>query len=57
MMRHGVDRLSFAGGVLTLLVGLVLLTAGADGVALVWVGPIAVIALGILVVVAARPTP
>lgn len=57
MMRHRVDRLSFAGGVLTLLVGLVLLTAGADGVAFVWVGPIAIIAMGILVVVAARPTP
>ncbi|HLE89052.1 MAG TPA: hypothetical protein VI733_03250 [Candidatus Limnocylindria bacterium] len=54
MARHQVDLLSFGFGLLILAVGLLLLTGGLDGLHLEWAGPIVAIALGVLIVLAAR---
>lgn len=54
MSRHPVDLLSFVSGLLVLTVGLVLLSGSLDQVPLEWVGPFAVIGLGIVIAIAAR---
>lgn len=57
MRRHDLDLLSFLFGLLFAGVGLVLLGGSPlrASVSLAWVGPVVAIALGILVVIAARP--
>ena len=55
MARHPVDLLSFSAGVLVLVLGLLLLTGGVSAVPMEWVGPAVAIALGVLIVLAARP--
>ncbi len=55
MARHPVDLLSFGAGLLTLAMGLLLLTGGLDGLRLEWAGPLVAIGLGVLIVLAARP--
>lgn len=55
MARHPVDLLSFSAGVLVLALGLLLLTGGLEGLRLDWAGPAVAIALGVLIVLAARP--
>jgi hypothetical protein len=53
--RHGFDALAFAFGALFLVVGLLLLGGGEPGLSLVWMGPLAAIAVGVVVLVAAWP--
>ncbi len=54
MTRHPVDLLSFAAGLLTLALGLVLLSGGFGGLRLEWAGPAVVIGLGVLIALGAR---
>ena len=55
MRRHPVDLLSFISGLLVLAVGLLLLSGNLDQVPMEWVGPVAVIGVGVMIAVAARP--
>jgi|KBSSwiS6_1023812.scaffolds.fasta_scaffold310240_1 hypothetical protein len=57
MRRHDFDALSFLFGLFFAVAGLVLLggSAGRDGLAIPWAGPVVAIGLAVLVVVAARP--
>jgi len=52
MERHPFDAFSFVSGALVLGGALLLLTGGLGDVSLRWVGPVAVIALGALMIVA-----
>lgn len=52
MSRHPVDLFSFACGLLVLAAGLLLLSGNLDQVPLEWVGPVAAIALGVVIMVA-----
>lgn len=54
MTRHPADLLSLMAGLTVLALGLVLLTGGVGDLPLNWVGPAVAIALGLLIVVAAR---
>ncbi|MEP7040754.1 MAG: hypothetical protein ABI864_04175 [Chloroflexota bacterium] len=55
MERHGADLFSLLSGLLTLGLGLLLLSGGVSQVPMEWVGPAVAIGVGILIVVAARP--
>ncbi len=55
MSRHPVDLFSFVAGLLVLGVGLLLLSGGLGHVPLEWVGPAAVVGLGVVIALAARP--
>ena len=54
MSRHAPDFLSLSFGLLFAAIGLVLLSGGVGALSLGWVGPLTAIALGLLLVVAAR---
>lgn len=54
MLRHSVDFLSLAFGLLFVAAGLVLLSGGSEALSLAWIGPLAAIALGAILVSAAR---
>jgi hypothetical protein len=54
MTRHPADVLSLFCGLLFAAVGLVLLSGGGGALSLTWVGPLVAIALGALLVLAAR---
>lgn len=54
MRRHPFDALSFPFGAISLLAGVMLLTGGQRGISLVWVGPVAAIAIGVVIALAAR---
>lgn len=54
MSRHSADFLSLAFGLLFVAAGLVLLSGGSEALSLAWVGPFAAIALGAILVAAAR---
>ncbi len=54
MTRHPADFLSLGFGLLFAAVGLVLLSGGSGALSLAWVGPLAAIALGALLFLAAR---
>ena len=56
MSRHPADLLSLAFGMLFAGIGLVLLTGGDAALSLAWIGPMTALALGILLIVAARAT-
>jgi peptidoglycan/LPS O-acetylase OafA/YrhL len=53
MSRHPVDLFSFVCGLLVLAAGLVLLSGNLDQVPLEWAGPMAAIALGVVIAIAA----
>lgn len=53
MVRHPVDLLSFACGLLVLTVGLLLLSGNLGQVPMEWVGPAAAIGLGVVIAAAA----
>jgi hypothetical protein len=55
MERHRADLFSLLAGLLTLGLGLLLLSGGVGDVPMEWVGPGAAIGIGLLIVVAARP--
>jgi hypothetical protein len=55
MERHPADLFSLLAGLLTLGLGLLLLSGGVGQVPMEWVGPAAAIGVGLLIVVAARP--
>jgi cytochrome c-type biogenesis protein CcmH/NrfF len=55
MTRHAFDAVSFAFGARFLLVGVLLLSGTQDASTLEWVGPMAVIGLGVLILVATVP--
>lgn len=57
MRRHPVDLFSFVSGLLVLAAGLVLLSGSLDQVPLGWVGPVALIGLGVVIAIAARSSP
>ena len=54
MSRHPADPVSLVFGMLFAAAGLVLLTGGARALSLAWVGPLTAIALGALLILAAR---
>jgi hypothetical protein len=54
MSRHSIDLLSLAFGLLFAALGLVLLSGGRDALSLGWVGPLTAIALGGILIAAAR---
>jgi hypothetical protein len=56
MERHPADLLSLLAGLLTLGLGLLLLSGGVSEVPMEWVGPAVAIGLGALILFAARPT-
>jgi cytochrome c-type biogenesis protein CcmH/NrfF len=55
MTRHAFDAVSFAFGALFLLFGVLLLSGTQDASTLEWVGPMAVIGLGLLILMATVP--
>jgi TRAP-type C4-dicarboxylate transport system permease small subunit len=55
MKRHSADLFSLVAGLLTLGLGLLLLTGGVGHVPMEWVGPAVAIGVGLLIVVAALP--
>jgi divalent metal cation (Fe/Co/Zn/Cd) transporter len=55
MERHPADVFSLVAGLMTLGLGLLLLSGGLSDVPMEWVGPAVAIGIGILIVVAARP--
>ena len=57
MTRHPADLLSLLVGLAVLGLGLLLLSGGIGDIPMEWVGPAVAIGLGVLIVVAARPTP
>lgn len=54
MTRHSADLLSLFFGLLFAAIGLVLLSGGAGALSLAWVGPLVAVALGVVLVLAAR---
>jgi hypothetical protein len=56
MERHPVDLLSLISGSLVLGLGLLLLSGGLSRLPMEWAGPAAAIGLGVLILVAARPS-
>lgn len=56
MARHPADLLSLFAGLVSLGFGLVLLTGGLGDLPMEWVGPAVAIAVGVLILVAARPS-
>jgi len=54
MARHPADFLSLTFGLLFAATGLVLLSGGIDWVSLEWVGPLAAIVLGAVLILVAR---
>lgn len=54
MTRHAPDFVSLFFGLVFVAVGLVLLAGDAGGFSLEWVAPLTAIALGVLLVIAAR---
>ena len=56
MSRHSADPLSLVFGLLFAVIGLALLSGGERALSLAWVGPITAVALGALLIVAARST-
>ena len=55
MERHPADLFSLLAGLLTLGLGLLLLSGGVGEVPMDWVGPAAAIGIGLLIAVAAWP--
>jgi len=55
MARHPADLLSLLSGLIALGVGLLLLTGGIGDLPMEWVGPAVAIAVGALILFAARP--
>lgn len=55
MNQHGFDALSFIFGGLFVVVGLLLLTGGADGLPMQWAGPLVAVLMGLVILFAARP--
>jgi hypothetical protein len=56
MSRHPADLVSLTFGLLFAAVGLVLLSGGGGALSLAWVGPLVAVALGALLILAARST-
>ena len=56
MSRHPADPVSLAFGLLFAAIGLMLLSGGAGALSLAWVGPLTAVALGALLILAARST-
>jgi hypothetical protein len=56
MERHPADLFSLLTGLLILGLGLLLLSGGVSEVPMEWVGPAVAVGVGILIVVAARPS-
>ena len=56
MTRHPADIVSLAFGLLFVVIGLVLLSDSAGALSWEWLAPLAVIVLGVLLIVVARPT-
>ncbi len=56
MTRHRADMLSLVAGLVALAFGLVLLTGGIGNIPLEWVGPAVAIGIGLVILVAARPS-
>lgn len=54
MARHPADLLSLFSGLLFAAIGLVLLSGGSGALSLAWVGPLVAVALGAVLVIAAR---
>lgn len=54
MHRHRADLVSLFFGLVFAAVGLVLLTGGARALSLAWVGPLVALALGVVLLYAAR---
>lgn len=54
MQRHPADLASLFFGLLFAAIGLVLLSGGSGALSLGWVGPVVALALGIVLVLAAR---
>jgi len=54
--RHRADMLSLVAGLVALAFGLVLLTGGIGNIPLEWVGPAVAIGIGLVILVAARPS-
>jgi hypothetical protein len=54
MARHPADLLSLFFGLLFAAIGLVLLSGGYGALSLAWVGPLVAVALGVVLVLAAR---
>ena len=55
MAQHPFDPLSFVFGVLFVVVGLLLLSGGADGLPMEWAAPMVSVVLGLVILFAARP--
>lgn len=55
MARHPADLFSLVTGLVTLALGLLLLSGGVGDIPLEWVGPAVAIGLGVVILVAARP--
>jgi hypothetical protein len=55
MARHAFDALSFTFGVLILIAGVMLLGGRPSTDALEWVGPLAAVGLGVVILVATIP--
>jgi hypothetical protein len=53
--RHPADLFSLVAGLLTVGLGLLLLSGGVGQVPMAWVGPAVAIGVGLLILVAARP--
>lgn len=56
MSRHSADPVSLFFGLLFAAIGLVLLSGGDRALSLAWVGPLTAVALGALLILAARST-
>ena len=56
MSRHSTDPVSLLFGLLFAAIGLVLLSGGERALSLAWVGPLTAVALGALLILAARST-
>ena len=54
MTRHPADLVSLAFGLLFTAIGLVLLSGGFDALSLEWVGPLAAVVLGGILILAGR---
>jgi hypothetical protein len=54
MSRHPADPVSLVFGMLFAAIGLVLLSGGDRALSLAWVGPLTAVALGALLILAAR---
>lgn len=55
MIQHRFDPLSFVFGALFVLLGLLLLSEGAEGLPMQWAGPMVAVVLGLVILLAARP--